>query len=205
MITKKQIEDNLFTFFDTLFSVDRERFGFYYNEENPLDSNRCYINERQNQAPRPADKTLLYFRIDDYEDWGGKRIGTGHYYTSDNREVITQLKVFECVVNIFTKEEGMAYDASNFLVAMAQSQRYEQMVNEGKIFLHLKQVSEPRDLTVLENSTWVERIETRFIFNFENEVENNEIQYSVRRPSDIGDTVNSVDYTNTLKEGQSNE
>ena len=184
MITKKQIEDNLFTFFDTLFSVDRERFGFYYNEENPLDSNRCYINERQNQAPRPADKTLLYFRIDDYEDWGGKRIGTGHYYTSDNREVITQLKVFECV---------------------AQSQRYEQMVNEGKIFLHLKQVSEPRDLTVLENSTWVERIETRFIFNFENEVENNEIQYSVRRPSDIGDTVNSVDYTNTLKEGQSNE
>lgn len=202
MITKRQIEDNLFTFFDTLYSVDRARFGFYYNEENPMDSNRCFINERQNYAPRPGDKTLLYFRIDNYEDWGGKRVGTGHYYKMDNTEVITQIKVFTCVINVFSKTEGDAYDASNFLVAMAQSQRYEQMVNEGKIFLHLKQVSEPRDLTVLENSTWVERIETRFVFNFENEVENNEIQYSVHTPTDLGDLVNSVDITNTLIEGQ---
>lgn len=201
MITKKKIEDDLFTFFDTLFSVDRKNFGFYYDESNPLDSNRCFINERQSLAPRPADKTLLYFRIDDYDDWGSQRVGTGHYYKQDNTEVITQLKTFECVTNIFSKIEGDAYDASNFLVAMAQSQRYEQMTNEGKIFLRLKNVSEPRDLTVLENSVWVERIETRFVFNFRNEVENNEIQYSVRRPSDIGDTVNSVDYTNTLKEG----
>lgn len=202
MITKKQLEDDLFTFFDTLFSVDRKDFGFYYNEENPLDSNRCYINARQDLAIRPADKTLLYFRIDDYEDWGGKRVGTGHYYTKDNTEVVTQLKTFECIVNIFSKTEGAAYDASNFLVAMAQSQRYEQMINEGKLTIHLKQVSEPRDLTVLENSTWVERIETRFVFNFVNEVENNEIQYSVHTPTSMGDVVNSVDYTNTLKEGQ---
>ena len=202
MITKKQLEDDLFTFFDTLFSVDRKDFGFYYNEENPLDSNRCYINARQDLAIRPADKTLLYFRIDDYEDWGGKRVGTGHYYTKDNTEVVTQLKTFECIVNIFSKTEGAAYDASNFLVAMAQSQRYEQMINEGKLTIHLKQVSEPRDLTVLENSTWVERIETRFVFNFVNEVENKEIQYSVHTPSSMGDVVNSVDYTNTLKEGQ---
>lgn len=202
MITKKKLEDDLFTFFDTLFSVDRKDFGFFYDEENPLKSDGCFLAERQNQAIRPADKTLLYFRIDDYEDWGGKRVGTGHYYTQDNTEVVTQLKTFTCIVNILSKIEGAAYDASNFLVAMAQSQRYEQMINEGKLTIHLKQVSEPRDLTILENSTWVERIETRFVFNFVNEVENKEIQYSVHTPSSMGDVVNSVDYTNTLKEGQ---
>ena len=85
---------------------------------------------------------------------------------------------------------------------MAHSQRYEQMINEGKLTVHLKQVGEPRDLTALENSTWVERVETRFVFNFVNEVENKEIQYSVHTPSSMGDVVNSVDYTNTLKEGQ---
>lgn len=201
MITKAQIESNLFKFFDGLFAQNRQDFGFYYNLESPQDSGRCYIIERQNQAGRPADKTVLYFRIDNYEDWGGKRVGTGHYYTAQNTEVITQLKTFECVVNIFTKERGKAYDASNFLVAMAQSNRYEDLINSGKLFIHLKQVSQPRDLTRLENSTWVERIETRFVFNFENEVENNEIQYSVRKPSDLGDVVNSVDYINTIKEG----
>lgn len=205
MKTKKDIEKDLFKFFDGLFGADRKAFGFFYDEAFPANSGECYVIQRQNQAIRPADKTLLYFRMDNYEDWGNKRTGTGHYYTQNRKEVITQLKTFECVVNIYSKERGMAYDASNFLVAMAQSQRYADLINYGKIFLHLKSVSEPKDLTYLENSTWVERIETRFVFNFVNEVENNDTQYSVHRPSTLDDVVNSVDYTNTTKEGLNNE
>jgi len=205
MKTKKDIEKDLFKFFNGLFAADRKTFGFFYDESNPTKAGECYVIQRQNQAIRPADKTMLYYRIDNYEDWGNRKAGTGHYYNGKGKEVITQLKTFECVVNIYSKERGMAYDASNFLVAMAESTRYDDLTNYGTIFLRLKDVGEPKDLTYLENSTWVERIETRFVFNFVNEVENSDVQYSVHKPSTLGDVVNSVDYTNTIKEGLNNE
>lgn len=165
-------------------------FGF-----DPADRTNWAIIERQNGAPMPDEQTVLTFRIDDYNLWGGQRrhISSGGYYDKYGNEVIHELRTFVCVVNVMSKGLGDAFDSARFIIANLQNNRYNDFVEQKGRLLGIENISTLENLSNLENGTWTERVYFEIKMNFREEITVSSQTLFVKKPETLGDLTQSVE------------
>lgn len=194
MTNYKDIEKYLSKMFVALLGAQATDFNFSEN-----DSERALV-ERQNGAALPNTATILTFRIDDYDNWRAQRYGRGtRGYDAKGNEIISELRTFKCVVNIMSKKLGDAFDSARFILANLQNNRYNEFVSNNGRLLGIEQISLIKNLSDLENGTWTERVNFEIQMNFiETLVINDSVSF-VRKPEDLSDLPNSVDFETELK------
>lgn len=194
MTNYKDIEKYLSKMFVALLGAQAADFN--YSED---DSERALV-ERQNGAALPNTATILTFRIDDYDNWRAQRYGHGTVrYNAQGHEVISELRTFKCVVNIMSKKLGDAFDSARFILANLQNNRYNEFVSNNGRLLGIEQISMIKNLSDLENGTWTERVGFEIQMNFiETLVINDNVAF-IRKPTDLEDLPNSVDFETELK------
>lgn len=187
MIKYKDIEKYLANMWVALLGPQAIDFGFstYENERAQV--------ERQNGAPLPDTKTILTFRLDNYENWRSRRYGTATVtYGPNGEEYISELRTFRCVVNIMSKGLGDAFDAARFVIANLQNSRYNDFVTKNGRLLGIEQISSMKNLSDLENGTWTERVNFEVQMNFMDTYLVNDPTMFVKKPDTPGDLPNSV-------------
>lgn len=183
MKTDNNLRDSLFQMFNAMFGANRLNFAF------PQDANEAYLQAFHNNNSRPDATTLLYYYVDNLDSWKGAR-HAGQMMTYDRDENTAQqqlMREFDCVVNIYSKEPGVAMDAMTFLVAMLRSDRWEDLLLTEGWFLGKESVSEPICLRELENSTWNSRSQCRIRLNFRDTITISEELVELAMPSIITD------------------
>jgi len=180
--------------FVALLGDQAESFGF------STDSNVRCIADRQNKSPMPTAATVLYFRIDDYDNWRVQRYGRGTItYDAQGNEYIGEQRTFKCVVNILSKNLGDAFDATRFLIANLQNNRYNTYVSDNGRLLGIEQIYKMKNLSDLENGTWTERIQFEIQMNFREAIEVKDTQMFVKKPETPADLALSVDMNINLE------
>ena len=194
MIKYKELEGYISDMFVELLGSQAEKFGF------SAQSNERCLAERQNKAPLPDASTILYFRVDNYENWRSQRYGRGTIgYDKYGSEYIAELRTFKCIVTVMSKELGSAFDSSRFLIANLQNNRYNTYVNKRGRLLGIEQIYKMKNLSDLENGTWTERIQFEIQMNFREVIKVNDPTLFVRKPENIGDMGNSVSINTEVK------
>lgn len=195
MIKYKDIEKYLANMWVSLLGAQAEEFGFSENENE-----RAQV-ERQNGAPLPDARTILTFRLDDYENWRSRRYGRATVgYDQYGGEYISELRTFRCVVNIMSKGLGDAFDATRFIIANLQNNRYNDFVTKNGRLLGIEQIYPMKNLSDLENGTWTERVSFEVQMNFIDTYLVNDPTMFVKKPDTPGDLPNSVEIdTNLIK------
>ena len=190
----KDLEKYLTKMWTAMLRGYAEEFGF------SADENDWVQYERQNNAPLPDATTVLTFRIDNYENWRGQRYGRGtFFYDQYGAEYIAELRTFRCVVNIMSKELGNAFDASRFVIANLQNNRYNDFVEDYGRELGIEQIYPMQNISDLENGTWTERINFEVQMNFRETILVNDPTLFVKKPISLGDLPNSVKVNTDLK------
>jgi hypothetical protein len=193
LIKYKDIEKYLANMWLTLLGPQAEEFGFSANENE-----RAQV-ERQNGAPLPEAKTILTFRLDNYDNWRSLRYGTSTVGYGKNGEVyISELRTFRCIVNIMSKELGDAFDAARFVIANLQNNRYNDFVTNNGRLLGIEQIFPMKNLSDLENGTWTERVSFEVQMNFMDTFLVNDPTMFVKKPDTPGELPNSVNISTKL-------
>lgn len=183
MVTDNSIRDSLFKMFNAMFGENRKNFAF------PDDANEAYLQAFHNNSNRPDAQTLLYYYIDNIDAWKGAR-HAGQMSTYDRNENTAQqqmMRQFDCVVDIYSKQLGVAMDTMTFLVAVLRGDRWEDLLVDENWFLGKESVSEPISLRELENSTWNSRCRCRIRLNFRDTITLYEELLELQMPSVISD------------------
>jgi hypothetical protein len=176
-----------------LLGPQAEEFGFSANENE-----RAQV-ERQNGAPLPEAKTILTFRLDNYDNWRSLRYGTATVgYGKKGEEYISELRTFRCIVNIMSKGLGDAFDAGRFVIANLQNNRYNDFVTKNGRLLGIEQIFPMKNLSDLENGTWTERVSFEVQMNFMDTFLVNDPTMFVKKPDTPGELPNSVNISTKL-------
>lgn len=183
MLLDKDIRQSLFTMFDTLFGDNRLNFGF------PDDADRAYLQAYMNNNPRPSDQTLLYYYIDNIDDWKHARHAgqTSDYDRSTGISTQEMMRQFNCVVDIYSKIAGGAMDAMSFLIAALRGDRWENLLLTDGWFLGKESVSAPIPIREIDNSTWTNRCRCEIRLNFRDTIELETKPVELRMPKVITD------------------
>lgn len=159
------------------------------------------IVERQNGSPIPDTATILTFRLDNYDNWRAQRYGrSSRGFDAQGNEVISELRTFKCVVNIMSKKLGDAFDSARFILANLQNNRYNEFVSNNGRMLGIEQISGLKNLSDLENGTWTERVNFEIQMNFIETIVLNDNVAFVRKPEDLSDLPNSVEFETEMKQ-----
>lgn len=193
MIKYKEIEKYLANMWVALLGPQAQEFGFSANENE-----RAQV-ERQNGAPLPEAKTILTFRLDNYDNWRSHRYGTATVaYGQNGEEYISELRTFRCIVNIMSKGLGDAFDAARFVIANLQNSRYNDFVTNNGRLLGIEQIFPMKNLSDLENGTWTERVSFEVQMNFMDTFLVNDPTMFVKKPDTPGELPNSVNISTKL-------
>lgn len=195
MIKYKDIEKHLANMWVYLLGPQAFEFGF-----SDFENERVQV-ERQNGAPLPEAKTILTFRLDNYDNWRSLRYGRATVaYDKYGAEYISELRTFRCIVNIMSKGLGDAFDAARFVIANLQNNRYNEFVTNNGRLLGIEQIYPMKNLSDLENGTWTERVSFEVQMNFMDTYLVNDPTMFVKKPDTPGDLPNSVEIdTNLIK------
>lgn len=197
MITVYELESRVFGFFDKIFSGDQVSFG--------LSNSSCaaFIVDRQTEAPRTFNESILYYRVNDVSPIGNYiSVDEVKINPSTGLEYIETLRKVHVVVNILSKSKGMAKTAMNFIIAANQtSRKLDACYSDDFDFeLPLYNIDRNiRDLTELENKAWTERVEADFYFNYKDVIDF-DTQPLINTPSSVEDVSNIVHFEIDLKE-----
>lgn len=82
MISQTQLEDRIFDYFNVLLKDNVLPFGF------STDLNERYLVDRQTNAPRVNDETVIYFRIESKKPMGRTRGSTRARMDRDRKSVV---------------------------------------------------------------------------------------------------------------------
>lgn len=159
------------------------------------DVTRRAIEERQANTFMPGESTVLYYRIDNYEGWRAQRTRSDNYIDRDGKEHIHEMRTFKIVLNFLSKEIGSAFDASRFLVANMQNNRYNEYINKVGAVYSIEQIGKMKNLSVLENGVWTERVQVILQANMKETIVVDNSTGFVTVPESISDLKDSVDFT----------
>lgn len=189
MISYKYLSEYISDMFVALLGKDGLDFGF------SGDQNEWAIAERQAGAAMPEATTVLFYRIDDYNNWSDRQYGSNSFSTTDayGNGVIDELRTFKCKINVLSKQQGSAFDAVRFIIANLRNDRYNTFVRQKGRLLGIETVSKVRNLSSLENGTWTERVYFEIQFNFREQIVVNNHTLFVKVPETLGDLAQSVD------------
>ena len=173
-----------------------ESLEFNYSS-NP--SERVIV-ERQNIYPMPDVNTITTFRVNNYDSWRSLRYGRAtRYYDKQGREHISELRTGRVYVNTMSKNLGDAFDATRFLIANLQNNRYNDFVRQRGRLLGIENISSMKNLSDLENGSWTERIYVTFDITFKDDIIVNDPTLFVKTPSSLDNMSNSVDIATETK------
>lgn len=189
MFRYKDIERYLANMFVYMIGNHWDELGFSSDE-----TKRCLV-ERQNKLAMPESNTLIQFRLDNFDNWRTNRYRSSSYVSSFGEEEILELRTARCVITVLSKNLGDAFDASRLLVANLQNQRYNDFVSSNGRRLGIESISKAKNLSMLENGAWTERIQIEVQFNWRDVISNNDKEMFVHTPEDISDVDNSVQFT----------
>lgn len=175
--------------FTYLLGNNAEGLGF------STDSNKRCLVERQNKLPMPEANSVIQFRVDNFDYWRSQRYGTSSYIDANGNERILELRTCKAIVTVLSKNMGDAFNASRLLVANLQNQRYNDYVNSNGRRFGIETISKMKNLSMLENGAWTERIQFEITLNYRDEVQNNDKEMFVYTPEDLSDMDNSVRIT----------
>lgn len=193
MIRYVELEKYLANMWTALLGNNAVEFGF---SESP---NERVLLERQNGAPLPAVDTIMTFRVDNYDNWRAQRYGRGTVgYDRYGNEIICELRTFKCSCEIMSKTIGNAFDASRFVIANLQNNRYNDFVTEKGRVVGIEQIGKVVNLSALENGTWTERIHFEVQMNFLETILVNDPTLFVKKPETRGELPNSVEISTQL-------
>lgn len=183
MKTDKNLRESLFTMFDAMFGDNRLNFAF------PNNKDFAYLQAYQNNNPRPAVKTLLYYYVDNIDEWKGARHAgqMSLYDRNENKSTQEMMRQFDCVVDIYSKIPGMAMDAMSFLVAVLRGDRWEDLMLTDGWFLGKESVSGPIPVRDIENSTWTSRSRCRIKMNYRDSITIYEQLLELQMPTIVDD------------------
>lgn len=186
MVTDKTLRNSLFDMFNAMFGEQRADFNF------PTDANYAYLNAFVNNNPRPGDETLLYYYVDNVDNWKHARhAGVQSIYDRNTGITTTPfMRQFDCVVDIFSKGRGVAFDAMTFLVTALRGDRWEDLSITDGWFLGKESVSEPEIIRVIENSTWTTRARCSIRLNFRDALNLDDELVELAMPKNIDDMAN---------------
>ena len=194
MVRYKELESYLTDLITFLLGNEAQSFNF---SSNPTER---VIVERQNVAPMPDVKTVCTLRIDNYDNWRAQRYGHSTvYFDKNGAEHISDLRSFRVYVNVMSKELGDAFDATRFIIANLQNNRYNEFVRQKGRLLGIENISSMRNLSDLENGVWTERIHVELTLTYKDEIVINDPTLFVKTPETLGDLPDSVDIVTELK------
>lgn len=193
MITNKQLAQRIFDFFDTMYGSEKTTYGFN------ADSSLAFFEDQQNNDVRPQVQTALFYRLSPPKKIGNKLVSDVQNYnrTTHKEEIITMRK-FVLTANFLSKKKGQAKDAYNALLSYIQSTRCQLACYSLPFPLVLVNLSDPRDLTALEEGAWAERVEVDLFFNYNDKFVVGDIQFT-QLPETVEDTKDIVQFTVNLK------
>lgn len=193
MITAQQLSQRVFDFFNALYGEERVNYGLSENVEN------AYLQDQQNDDQRPIVETALFYRISPTVKIGNRLVSdVQNYNRATGKEEIITMQKFTLTVNFLTKKKGRAKDAYNALLSYIQSTRCQKACYGLPFPLVLVNLSEPRNLTDLEQGAWVERIEVDLFFNYNDKFVVGDIQFT-QEPNSVEDVKDIVEFTVNLK------
>jgi hypothetical protein len=194
MVRYKDLEKYLTDMITFLLGNQATSFNFSEN------STERVIVERQNVYPMPDVRTIATLRVDRYDAWRSLRYGHSTvYYDKHGAEHISELRTCRVYLNVLSKELGDAFDATRFIIANLQNNRYNEFVRQKGRLLGIENISSMKNLSDLENGSWTERIHVEFDVNFKDDMVINEPVVFVKTPETISDVSDSVDITTEMK------
>lgn len=193
MITTQQLSQRVFDFFNTLYGDERVNYGFSETAED------AFLQDQQNDDQRPVVQTALFYRISPSSKIGNRLVSDiQNYNRATNKEEIITMQKFTLTVNFLTKNKGMAKDAYNALLCYIQSTRCKEACYNSTFPLVLVNLSEPRNLTALEQGAWVERIEVDLFFNYNDKFVVGDIQFT-QEPASVEEVRDIIKFSVNLK------
>lgn len=179
MITNIDLSKAVFKFFDLIFANNKTDFLFNSN------SNYAFVDSYQNNSIRKDDQTILFYNIEDSDNMGNRIKSDVVIYNRDtNKEEVIITKKLNVTFNILSKKKGMAKDAMMAFSAYVQSSRLESLNNALPFKMYLINSEKENNLTALETGAWVERMEKRLLFAFNDKIEIGDIQFT-QLPSSV--------------------
>lgn len=194
MLRYKDLEKYLSDLIAFLVAPEAEAFNFSQNETERV------IVERQNVYPMPDVKTIATLRVDNYDAWRSHRYGRATvYYDDKGAEHISELRTCRVYLNVLSKGLGDAFDATRFIIANLQNNRYNDFIRQKGRLLGIENISSMKNLSDLENGSWTERIHVEFDVTFKDDIVVKEPVIFVKKPETVGDLPESVDITTEMK------
>ena len=188
MITSQQLSDRLFQYFDTLFGADKTQFGFN------ADSDFAFFQDRQNNAVRPEEQTVLFYRIESNDKIGNNiSSDTQIYDRLDDKEKILAFRKLTVVINFLSKKKGYAIDAHNAFNAYIQTTRRDYASYALPFPIVLVNSQKEQNLSGLEEGAWVERIERTLYFCYNDLITIGDIQFT-QQPATVEDVKTIIPY-----------
>ena len=159
-----------------------------------------------NQIPRPENKTVMFFTIKD-EAYKQAR-SDPHHYTRNNVEVLEQMRQIRLTVDVYSKivPTGNANDVVRWLNTALISDMFEDWVHDsGWNGVNIERIEIMPDLShLVEGQVWNERAQLIIYLNYRDTTEMAEVPMT-RRPLDMEDLRNSINYQVILMNLQTNE
>lgn len=194
MLRYKDLERYLTDMITYLLGNDALDFNFSTNQTQRV------IVERQNVYPMPDVQTVVTLRVDNYNAWRSLRYGhSSVYYDKDGAEHISELRTCRVYMNTLSKNLGDAFDATRFIIANLQNNRYNEFVRQRGRLLGIENISSMKNLSDLENGSWTERIHVEFDVTFKDDMVIREPVIFVKTPETLSDVSDSVDITTEMK------
>ena len=185
-----QLEERVYSYMDTLFAGDQAAFGFNSS------ASACFFVDRQTGAPRLAASTLMYYRVGTPESVGNSFSDRPYFDRSTGIEKIDIHRQVKVTLNVLSTLKGCAKDTLSYLQLINQStRRYDAAYNTGDFDFALSRIDRnARDLSSLETSTWVERIEAYVYFNYTDTITLNQPLSLIEAPSSVSATKDKIDF-----------
>ena len=193
MITSLQLTNRVWQFFDVIYGANKIDYGFN------ADSNFAFIEDNQDNAIRPGEKTILFFKISSPEKIGNAiSSDTQIYNRINNKEEILAFRKVSVVINIISKDKGSAKDAMNALMTFLQSTRKQSACYGDPFSLVLVNADPSQDLSELEEGAWSERMQRTLYFRYNDLIEIGDAEFT-QVPAVLEDTKGIINYTIDLK------
>lgn len=163
-------------------------FGF---DENP---DKRIILSYTNQTPRPDAKTVMYFTIRD-EAYKQAR-SDPHHYTKDNIEVLEHMRQMTLTLDVYSKVVpiGTANDVVRWLNSALISDMYEDWQRATGWSAVIENIEIMPDLSyMLQDQVWNNRSQLVIKLNYRDTTRMMNM-YMTRRPLDLEDLRNSINY-----------
>lgn len=200
MLTNAKRTEMLYSLLSYMLPDDRaEQFGF------STDPNQRIILAYTNQTPRPETKTVIYFSFKD-EPYKQAR-SDPHHYDSHNVEVLEQMRQIRLTIDIYSKVEpiGNANDVARWLNTALISDMFEDWGAATGWGAAIERIEIMPDLTyLLEGQVWNNRAQLVIYLNYRDTTRMIEVPMT-RRPLDLEDLRNSINYQVILMNIQTNE